>query len=148
MSGFRYNPHDPDGLLDKLVVCSCGFDKSKNHCKLHVCKDCNRYMSSRQIHDAALSNAVYIGEIPRKFDGASVIERAVAYAVCVKGHVISLESRNIGSITGSGQRSLRGRPAGFSCDSCSVGQTLPLAAAVLHTSLPSCSLGRASQLSL
>ena len=95
-------------------------------------------MSSRHTRDAALSDAVWVGEIPRKFHGALVIERAVSYAVRVKGHNISLEYRNIGNITGSVQRSLRGRPAVFTSDSCSVGQALPLAAAVSHTSLTSC----------
>ena len=92
-------------------------------------------MSSRHTRDAALST---VGEIPRKFDEALVIERAVAYAVRVKSHNISLESGNIGNITGSVKRSLRGRPAVFTRDSSSVGQALPLAAAVSHTSPTSC----------
>ena len=66
--------------------------------------------------------------MPRKFDGATVVERAAAYAVRVKGHVIALESRKVRNISGSAQRSLRGTYMFFASDSCSVGEELPLAA--------------------
>ena len=40
MSGFRNYPHDPDGLLDGLVLSVHDFDEEKNRGNLHVCKDC------------------------------------------------------------------------------------------------------------
>jgi hypothetical protein len=57
-----------------------------------------------------------------------VIERAAAYAVRVKCHVIALESRKIRNIPGSAQHSVRGTSVFYASDSCSVGQELPLAA--------------------
>ena len=69
--------------------------------------------------------------MPRKFDGATVVESAASCAVRVKGHVIAPESQKVRNISGSAQRVLRGTPMFFASDSCSVGEELPLAATVL-----------------
>ena len=69
-----------------------------------------------------------VGDMPRKFDGATVIEHTAAYAIRVKAHVIVFESRKVRNISGSAQRSLRVTFVFDANDSCSVGQELPLAA--------------------
>ena len=69
--------------------------------------------------------------MPRKIDGANVVERAAACAVRLKGHVITPESRKVRNISGSAQRVLRVTSMFFASDSCSVGEQLPLAATVL-----------------
>ena len=76
-------------------------------------------------------NVFFVGEMPRTFDGATVVERAAACAVRVKGHVITPESRKVCNISGSGQRVLRGTSMFFASDSCFVGEELPLSATVL-----------------
>ena len=48
--------------------------------------------------ETALSNGVEVGDLSRKFDGATVVERAAAYAVRVKGHVIAPESSKVRNI--------------------------------------------------
>ena len=90
-------------------------------------------------------NVFWVGEMRRKFDGATVVERAAACAARVKGHVIIItrESRKARNISGSAQRVPRGTSMFFASDSCPVGEELPLAATVYQTS---CSLGRGSQL--
>ena len=72
-----------------------------------------------------------VGEMARKFDGATVVERAAVCAVRVKGPVITPESREVRNISGSAQRVLRVTSMFFASDSCSVGEELPLAATVL-----------------
>ena len=62
--------------------------------------------------------------MPRKSDGAKVIERTAADAVRVNGNVIVLESKKVRKISGSAQRSLRGTFVFYANDSCSVGQEL------------------------
>ncbi|CAN0374169.1 unnamed protein product [Laminaria digitata] len=95
MSFFYNYPHDPDGFLDGLVLTVHGFDEENNRGKLHVCKVCHRSLSNRKFPEAALANGFGVGDMPSKVDGATVIERAAAYAVRVKGHVIAQESRKI-----------------------------------------------------
>ncbi|CAN0433077.1 unnamed protein product, partial [Laminaria digitata] len=125
--GFNY-PHDADGLLDGLVLSVRWFDDGNNRGKLHVCKECHRSLSIRKIPEAALANGFWVSHMPSKFDGATVIEPAAAYAVRVKGHVIALKSKKIRNVPGSAQRSLRGTSVFYASDSCSVAQELPLAA--------------------
>lgn len=105
-----------------------GFDEKNNRGKLHVCKDCHKFLISRIIPEAALAKGFWVGNMPSKFDGATVIERAAAYAVHVKGHVIALKSRKVRNIAGSAQRSLQGTSVFYASNSCSVGKKLPLAA--------------------
>ena len=73
MSGFRNYPHDPDGLLDGLVLSVHDFDEEKNRGKMHVCKDCQRCLSTCKIPEAALANVFWVGEMPPMFDGATVV---------------------------------------------------------------------------
>ena len=87
-------------------------------------------LSTRKIPEAALMNVFRVGEKPRKCDGATVVERAAACAVRVKGPVITPESREVRNISGSAQRVLRVTSMFFASDSCSVGEELPLAANV------------------
>lgn len=63
----------------------------------------------------------WVGEMPRTFDKDAVIERAVGYAVRVKGNVIALEQRNVGNVLGSAQRSHLDEPVVFTSDSFRVG---------------------------
>ena len=66
--------------------------------------------------------------MPRKFDGATVIERAAAYAGLVKGHEMAPESRKVCNMAGSAQRSFRDTSVFYPNDSISGEQALPLAA--------------------
>ena len=72
-----------------------------------------------------------VGEMARKFDGATVVERAAVCAVRVKGHVTAPETQKVRNISGSAQHMLRGTSTFFASGSCSVGEELPLAATVL-----------------
>ncbi|CAN0479761.1 unnamed protein product [Scytosiphon promiscuus] len=90
MSGFCSYPHDHDGLLNGLVLSVHGFDEENDRGKpFHVCKDCHKSLSNNKIPQAALANGFWVGDMPQEFDGATVIERAVANAVRAKGHVIA-----------------------------------------------------------
>ena len=131
MSSCRNYPHDSDRSLDGLVFSVYDFDEDINRGELHVCKDCHRCLLNRKISVAALMNGFWVAEIPRKFQGATVVERAAACAVRVKGPVITPESREVRNISGSAQRVLRVTSMFFASDSCSVGEELPLAATVL-----------------
>lgn len=97
MSGFRGYPHDPGCLLDGLVPGIHVFFERNNAGRLHVCKDCYKSLSNNRIPETALADGFQVGDRPRKFDAATVIERAAVYAVRVKGHVIALESRRVRS---------------------------------------------------
>ena len=73
-------------------------------------------------------NVFGVGEMPRKFDGASVVERAAACAVRVKGRVIAPESQKVRNISGSARRLPRGTSVFFASDPRYVGEELLLAA--------------------
>ena len=108
MLGFRGCPSYPSGLHDGLVPSIHGFCEEDGGGKLHLCQDFYNSLSKNRISEAALANGFRIGDMTRKFDGATVIEGAAAYAVRVKGHVIALELRKVRNIPGSAQRSPRG----------------------------------------
>ena len=133
MSSCRNYPHDSDRSLDGLVFSVYDFDEDINRGELHVCKDCHKCLLNRKISVAALMNGFWVAEIPRKFQGATVVEHAAAYAVHIKGYVIALESRKVRNVSGSAHRSLRDSSMFVTSDSCSVGEELPLAATgLLH----------------
>ena len=75
-------------------------------------------------------NVFFVGEMPRTFDGATVVERAAACAVRVKGHLIAPESRKVRKISGSAQRVPRGTSMFFASVPCSV------AVSYTHLTLP------------
>ena len=129
MSKFRDYPNGPGGLLDGLVLRVHGFCKEdwRHGGKLHVCKDCYNSSSKNNIPGTALANGVWVGDMPRKSNGATVVERAAAYAVRMKGHVIALESRTVRNIPGSAKCSLLGTSVFHTNDSYYFGQELPLA---------------------
>ena len=135
-SAFRSYPHNSDGIPDGQVISVHGFDEENNRGKLHVCKECHTSLPKRKIPEAALATDFWVGDMPRKFDGARVIERDSAYAVGVEGHAMALESRKVRNIPGSAQRSLRGTFVFYANDSCSVGQELPPTATGLLDILP------------
>ena len=72
MSEFRGYPNEPGGLLDGLVLSIRGFSKEDGG-KLHVCKDCYNSSSQNKIPEKALANGFWVGDMPRKFDGATVV---------------------------------------------------------------------------
>ena len=72
MSALRGYPNDPGGLLDGLVLSVHGFCKEDGG-NLHVCKDCYDSLSKIYISETALANGVWVGDMPRKFDGATVV---------------------------------------------------------------------------
>ena len=72
MSEHRGYPNDPGGLLDGLALSVHGFCKEDGG-KLHVCKDCYNCLSRSKISEITLANGFWVGNMPRKFDGATVI---------------------------------------------------------------------------
>ncbi|CAN0491786.1 unnamed protein product, partial [Laminaria digitata] len=140
MEEFSSYPNDHEHLLDGLVLSVHGFEEAEPR-KLHVCDECFRSLKVDRIPEAALANGFWVGKLPAKFDSATKVERAAAYPVRVKGHVIALETRRMRNIPGSAQRSLRGTSVFYANDSCSVAKQLPLAAAGLLDILLSSSSG-------
>ena len=108
MSGFRGYPNDPSCFIDDLVLSIHGFCEEDGGGKLEIGQDCCNSFPKNRIPEAAWANVFLVGDMLRKFDGATVIQRTTAYAVRMKGHVIALESRKFRNIPGSAQRSLRG----------------------------------------
>ncbi|CAN0377719.1 unnamed protein product, partial [Laminaria digitata] len=130
MEEFSSYPNDHEHLLDGLVRSVHGFEEAEPR-KMHVCDECFRSLKVDRIPEAALANGFWVSKLPAKFDSATKVERADAYPVRVKGHVIALEPRQMRNIPGSAQRSLRGTSVFYANDSCSVAKQLPLAAAGL-----------------
>ena len=62
MLEFRKNyTHDADGVLDGFVLSVHGFDESDAG-NLHVCKENYRSVLSKNIPEAALANAFWVGK--------------------------------------------------------------------------------------
>ena len=49
-------------------------------------------MPKREIPGAALATVFWVGDMPRNFDAARVIEREAFYAVRMKSHAMALEA--------------------------------------------------------
>ena len=123
-------PHDPEHLLDGLVLERHGFSENPP-LGMRVCDECYSSLKKCKMPEAALANGFYVGELPDHLRGATRVEKAAAFPVRVKGHVVALRSRKMKGVTGSAQRCLRGTSVFYASLSISVARTLPLAASGL-----------------
>lgn len=127
MASFVGYPNDPDRLLDGLVLDRHGFEE-QHPFRMRVCTECFRSLRKNRIPDASLANGFYVGVLPTHLQGATRVEKAAAFPVRVKGHVVALKSRKVKGVSGSAQRCLRGISVFYTSDTLSVAQVLPLAA--------------------
>ncbi|CAN0563683.1 unnamed protein product, partial [Ectocarpus sp. 12 AP-2014] len=96
--------------------------------KIHVCDECYRSLARNILPDAALANGFWVGTLPDELQMATFVERAAAYPIRTKGHVVALESRRVNNIPGTAKRSMRGTSVFYANNSSSVATELPLAA--------------------
>ncbi|CAM9280867.1 unnamed protein product, partial [Ectocarpus sp. 12 AP-2014] len=112
--------------VDNLVLRKYGIE-SEEPCKIHVCDECYRSLARNILPDAALANGFWVGTLPDRLQKATFIERAVAYPIRTKGHVVALESRRVNNIPGTAKRSMRETSVFYANNSSSVANELPLA---------------------
>ncbi|CAN0022133.1 unnamed protein product, partial [Ectocarpus sp. 6 AP-2014] len=96
--------------------------------KIHVCDECYRSLAKNKLPDAALANGFWVGTLPDELQKATFVERAAAYPLRTKGHVVALESRQVNNIPGTAKRCMRGTSVFYANNSSSVANELPLAA--------------------
>ncbi|CAN0076546.1 unnamed protein product, partial [Ectocarpus sp. 13 AM-2016] len=102
--------------------------ESEEPYKIHVCDECYRSLARNILPDAALANGFWVGTLPDELQKATFVERAAAYPIRTKGHVVALESRRVNNIPGTAKRSMRGTSVFYANNSSSVATELPLAA--------------------
>ena len=124
-----------------------GFAKKKTAASCMCARSAITFYRKIYISGICLANGFWVGDMPRTFDGATVIWRAAANAARVIGHEIALESKKVRSIPGSAHCSLRGTSVFYTNDSCSVGQELPVAATSLLDMFTIVLAGKTTQLS-
>ena len=110
-----------------MVLSKHGFENTAPY-KMRVGKECYDDLNRGVIPDAALANGFWVGTLPSHLEGITFVERAAAYPVRIKGHVIALESRKVNNAGGTAKRSLRGTSVFYANNSSSVATELPLAA--------------------
>lgn len=118
-------PGDAGGELNGFVLSKFGFETEEPH-RLCICKECHAHLSKDTMPPAALANGFWIGDLPGRFSDITWVERVAASPVRVKGHVVAVESRKVGNVQGSAQRSIRGTSVFYSSNACSVAEELPL----------------------
>ncbi|CAN0553940.1 unnamed protein product, partial [Ectocarpus sp. 8 AP-2014] len=59
---------------------------------MYVCDECHRLLARNKFPDAALANGLWVGTLPDELQKATFVERAAAYPIRTKGHVVALES--------------------------------------------------------
>ncbi|CAN0090627.1 unnamed protein product, partial [Ectocarpus sp. 12 AP-2014] len=111
---------------DNLILRKYGIESEKP-CKIHVCDECYRSLERNILPDAALTNGFWVGTLPDRLQKATFVERAVAYPIRTKGHVVAMESRRVNNIPGTAERSMRGTFVFYANNSSSVANELPLA---------------------
>ncbi|CAB1106336.1 unnamed protein product [Ectocarpus sp. CCAP 1310/34] len=84
--------------------------------------------TERELGTLVLSKFGIESEEPYKIHKATFVERAAAYPIRTKGHVVALESRRVNNIPGTAKRSMRGTSVFYANNSSSVATELPLAA--------------------
>ena len=87
---FTDYPGDSTKQLDGIVLRKHGFENTAPY-KMHVGKECYDDLNRGVIPDAALANGFWVGTLPSHLEGITFVERAAAYPVQSRGHVIALE---------------------------------------------------------
>lgn len=131
MSTFSNYPGDQKDRLKGLVLSKHGFDPVAPF-RMHVCNECYKSLKSGKMPEAALANGFWVGSLPDNLNDITFAERAAAYPVRIKGHIIALESRRVRNVPGTAKRSLRGTSVFYANDASSVAKKLPLASTDLH----------------
>ncbi|CAM9569145.1 unnamed protein product, partial [Ectocarpus sp. 4 AP-2014] len=125
MAAFRGYAGDIARELGNLVVSKYSIE-SEEPCKIHVCDECYRSLARNKLRDAALANGFWVGTLPDELQKAAFVERAAAYPIRTKGHVVALESRRLNNIPVTAKRSMRGTSVLYAKNSSSVANELPL----------------------